>query len=96
MTTDTMLLIRRIVQEQIPGDDLRRGFLEAEREREALMSAEQAAQYLCCTVEELYSLTRSRRKARGLEPLPAHRVGRRLVFRRSEIDQWLVGRRHKQ
>jgi len=90
MTTDTMLLIRRIVAEQIPGDDLRREFQNAER----LMSVEETAEYLRCTPQEIYSLTRSRRKVRGLEVLPHHKVGRKLVFRRSEIDGWLNGRRN--
>ena len=41
------------------------------------------------TPNEVYAMSRTRRAARGLQPLPHRRVGRKLIFRRSEVEAWL-------
>jgi len=70
-------------------EEYRKSRSEARSPDSDLLTVEEAAEYLRCSVTEVYSMTRSRRKARGLAVLPAHRVGRKLLFKRSEIDRWL-------
>jgi excisionase family DNA binding protein len=50
---------------------------------EKYLTREEAAQYLGISLAHLAVLLK------GANPLPAFRLGRRLVFRVSEIDGWL-------
>jgi excisionase family DNA binding protein len=53
------------------------------------LTVEELCTWLKLTSTEVYALTRNRRAARGLQPIPHRRVGRKLMFRRSEIETWL-------
>ena len=54
---------------------------------EPILTVEQAAEILQLKPSTIYELTR-RRNAR---PLPVHKAGKFLRFRRSEIERWLDG-----
>jgi excisionase family DNA binding protein len=54
---------------------------------EPILTVEQAAEILQLKPSTVYELTR-RRNAR---PLPVHKAGKFLRFRRSEIELWLDG-----
>lgn len=56
--------------------------VEASVQPEPYMTAEQAAQYLACKVERIHALVSADR-------IPHHRDGSRLLFRRSELDDWI-------
>jgi excisionase family DNA binding protein len=55
---------------------------------EPILTVEQAAEILQLKPSTVYELTR-RRNAR---PLPEHKAGKFLRFRRSEIERWLDGK----
>jgi excisionase family DNA binding protein len=55
---------------------------------EPILTAEQVSEILQLKPSTIYELTR-RRNAR---PLPAHKAGKFLRFRRSEIECWLDGK----
>lgn len=55
---------------------------------EPILTVEQAAEILQLKPSTIYELTR-RRNAR---PLPVHKAGKFLRFRRSEIENWLDGK----
>jgi excisionase family DNA binding protein len=55
---------------------------------EPILTVEQAAEILQLKPSTIYELTR-RRNAR---PLPVHKAGKFLRFRRSEIERWLDGK----
>jgi excisionase family DNA binding protein len=55
---------------------------------EPILTVEQAAEILQLNPSTIYELTR-RRNAR---PLPVHKAGKFLRFRRSEIERWLDGK----
>jgi excisionase family DNA binding protein len=54
---------------------------------EPILTAEQVSEILQLKTSTIYELTR-RRNAR---PLPVHKAGKFLRFRRSEIELWLDG-----
>ena len=55
---------------------------------EPILTVEQAAEILQLKPSTVYELTR-RRNSR---PLPVHKAGKFLRFRRSEIERWLDGK----
>jgi excisionase family DNA binding protein len=55
---------------------------------EPILTAEQVSEILQLKPSTVYELTR-RRNAR---PLPVHKAGKFLRFRRSEIERWLDGK----
>ena len=55
---------------------------------EPILTAEQIAEVLQVKTSTIYELTR-RRNGR---PLPVHKAGKFLRFRRSEIERWLDGK----
>ena len=57
---------------------------------ESYLTREQAAEYLSVSLGHLAELLKEP------NPLPAFRLGRRLVFRSSDIDQWIENFRVKQ
>ena len=54
-----------------------------------LLTIEEVAARLKCTVAEIYSLTRQRRTYRGLLQLPHRKVGRRLMFVWHDVVDWM-------
>jgi predicted DNA-binding transcriptional regulator AlpA len=58
----------------------------SENSYEPLLTREEVARRLRQKPETIYSLTRRR----CLNPLPAIRIGKSLVFRWSQIEQWLA------
>jgi excisionase family DNA binding protein len=59
----------------------------SEAKFEPILTAEQVSEILQLKPSTVYELTR-RRNAR---PLPVHKAGKFLRFRRSEIERWLDG-----
>lgn len=53
-------------------------------QEQQMMTVAQLAQYLRVSQSWIYHRYRSR-----LHPLPVHRVGRALRFRREDVDRWL-------
>jgi excisionase family DNA binding protein len=68
------------VSSAVPSGDLSRTF-------EPILTVQQAAEILQLKPSTIYELTR-RRNSR---PLPVHKAGKFLRFRRSEIERWLDG-----
>jgi excisionase family DNA binding protein len=54
------------------------------------LTREQAAEYLTISLNHFSELLKEP------NPLPAFRLGRRLVFRASDIDEWIENFRDKQ
>jgi predicted DNA-binding transcriptional regulator AlpA len=63
--------------------------VDAPPAREPLVPKEPVLEHLGLTENAFYSM-----RHRGDAP-PAYRVGRRLMFRWSEVEQWLAGRREQ-
>lgn len=55
-----------------------------------LLNLEQTAQYINHTPPQLYELTRARSRARQRVPIPFVRIGKRLMFRKEALQQWIV------
>jgi excisionase family DNA binding protein len=55
-----------------------------------VLSITEAAELLGLSKDQLYSLTRERSRMRQRVPLPVIRLGKRLVFRREALEQWLL------
>jgi excisionase family DNA binding protein len=55
---------------------------------EPILTVEQAAEILQLKPSTIYELTRRRNS----HPLPVHKAGKFLRFRRSEIEAWLDGK----
>lgn len=55
-----------------------------------VLSLEQAADLLGLTKEQLYQLTRTRSLIRQRVPIPFVKLGKRIVFRRESLEEWLA------
>ena len=55
-----------------------------------LLSLEQAAELLSHTPPQLYELTRARSRARQRVPIPFVKVGKRCMFRKEALQQWIA------
>ncbi len=53
--------------------------------KERLMTADEVAEYLCCSVSTV-------RRFAARNELPHYRLGKLLRFRRSEVENWLTRR----
>lgn len=57
---------------------------------EPWIGVDEAAEHLGCKPQRIYDLVNDPRRGNGAEhPIPFRREGRRLLFRRSELDAWL-------
>ena len=54
-----------------------------------LMTMDEAAAFLRVSRASLYEQTRNRARIRQAKPLPHIRIGKRIIFRRESLEQWL-------
>ena len=54
-----------------------------------LLTIQEVAERMKCSVQEVYSLTRRRRANRGLLPLPHRKIGRKLYFVWHDVVAWM-------
>jgi excisionase family DNA binding protein len=55
-----------------------------------LLNLEQASQLLNLTPPQLYELLRTRSRVRHRVPLPFVRIGKRCMFRKEALQQWIA------
>jgi predicted DNA-binding transcriptional regulator AlpA len=55
-----------------------------------LINLEQASQLLNIRPAQLYELLRSRSRVRQRVPLPFVRIGKRCMFRKEALQQWIT------
>lgn len=89
--TDVFTRIRQLVREELRASQDRQSFAAASD----IMTQEEACLYLKISRTALYRLRRARKLAKSREAkdatfAPDHGSGKKLNFRRSEIDAWLA------
>ena len=55
-----------------------------------LLNLEQAAELLNHTPPQVYELTRARSRARQRVPIPFVKIGKRCMFRKEALQQWIA------
>ena len=55
-----------------------------------ILSVEQLAQFLGVSALTIHGLTRNRARVRDANPIPHLKLGKRLYFRRTSVEAWLL------
>ena len=79
--------LARVLLDELAGDpvalDRLRGLVGIDDEPETWIDVKAAADHLACKPQRIYDLVHADR-------IPHHKDGSRLLFRRSELDEWLT------
>ena len=55
-----------------------------------LLTLDEAAALIGLTKQQFYELTRARSRCRQIVPLPYLRIGRRRMFRKEALQNWIL------